>query len=245
LSYDPSKINFKRSSKTLKNIEIRLATAEQCSPYKESPILGIDLGENQPMCLTRIGPKMGEKKTKENEGRRETVHVRRSFMYRPSTRFRQLYQERLREKGLDVIMSCIPQRKIGGMEEYLAYMTAVGEDGISNESKLWQFYYRDSWWRRKNWDQRKAQKATVDYAIKTALAMIGLSEDRKYQGPHPPVIGIGLGSFNTKTGLSSKHTVCEKMLIKKVCIQGVTYFLLSFFHIENQGMDNVNPDLLF
>ncbi|KAF9927009.1 hypothetical protein FBU30_003577 [Linnemannia zychae] len=47
----------------------------------------------------------------------------------------------------------------------------------------------------------------MDYNVKVVLVMIQLSENLKYQGLNPSVIDICLESFNTKTGLSSKHII--------------------------------------
>ncbi|KAF9122553.1 hypothetical protein BGW39_009661, partial [Mortierella sp. 14UC] len=74
-----------------------------------------------------------------------------------------------------------------------------------------------SWYLQKKWDSVKAQKSVVDLGIKSVLRLAGGSEGRKIgtaKGP-PPILAIGLGAFNTRTGLSSKHSRLEKAFIQK------------------------------
>ncbi|KAF9121412.1 hypothetical protein BGW39_010560 [Mortierella sp. 14UC] len=62
----------------------------------------------------------------------------------------------------------------------------------------------------------KAQDSVNDLAIKTMFNLAGLSEGRKHDTQSPaPIFAIGLGSFNTRTELSSKHTKIEKQFIQK------------------------------
>lgn len=54
--------------------------------------------------------------------------------------------------------------------------------------------------------------------IKAVLGLVGGSEGRKHKesdGP-APIFAIGLGCFDTQTGLPSKHTKLEKLFIRKV-----------------------------
>jgi hypothetical protein len=69
-----------------------------------------------------------------------------------------------------------------------------------------------------SWEAARAQTASYDYAIKAVFGLVGGSEGRKHRsedGP-APVFAIGLGSFDTQTGLSSKHPKLEKLFIRKV-----------------------------
>ncbi|KAF9273077.1 hypothetical protein BGZ68_001810, partial [Mortierella alpina] len=93
-SYDPTKINFARGSKALTNVEVKFASPEDCPDHKGTRIVGVDLGDRISFCATRIGPREGER-TDENEGQRETVYIRRNYLYKPATAFRQQYQERM------------------------------------------------------------------------------------------------------------------------------------------------------
>ncbi|KAG0289603.1 hypothetical protein BGZ97_006426, partial [Linnemannia gamsii] len=68
-----------------------------------------------------------------------------------------------------------------------------------------------------------AQDATYDLAIKAILAFGGVSEGKKFEGDGPaPIFAIGLGSFDTQTGLSSKHPQLEKRFIIKARAQSCT-----------------------
>ncbi|KAG9319243.1 hypothetical protein KVV02_001178 [Mortierella alpina] len=127
-TYDPTKINFARGSKTLTNVEVKFAKPENCPDCKRARVVGVDLGEQISFCATRIGPKKGELTT-ENEGQREIVYIRRSYLYKPTTAFRQEYQNRLQESGLDLVLSRMPSLNLGGVAQYIQY-TAQHRDAI-------------------------------------------------------------------------------------------------------------------
>ncbi|KAK3844345.1 MAG: hypothetical protein J3R72DRAFT_522052 [Linnemannia gamsii] len=68
------------------------------------------------------------------------------------------------------------------------------------------------------------QSACCDCAIGAVLGLVGGSEDRKHkenEGP-APVFGLGPGSFDTQTGLPSKHPALEKLFIRKAVALGYT-----------------------
>ncbi|KAK3840737.1 MAG: hypothetical protein J3R72DRAFT_422603 [Linnemannia gamsii] len=210
-AYNPESINFSRSSKNLVNVELKFADPEECPDYEVAQVAGIDLGERITMCATRIGPKDGTR-TVDNEGERETVNVRRNFLYKPTTMFRMERQRKLQETGLDVVQSRIPELKLGGVRAYLDYVELHRQD-------LYQFYH-GPWYMKRAWDAAKAQDAAYDYAIKAVMGLVGASEGRKHIGDGPPpIFAIGLGSFDTRTGLSTKHSKLEKLFIKKTSLQ--------------------------
>ncbi|KAF9949975.1 hypothetical protein BGZ72_008275 [Mortierella alpina] len=214
-AYDPSKINFARGSKTLTNVEVKFAEPENCPDHKHTRIVGVDLGERITFCATRIGPRTGER-TAENEGQRETVSIRRNYLYKPATAFRQQYQDRLQESGLDLVLSRMPSFELGGVVKYIEY-TAKHREAILE-------FYHGRWYMKHSWEASKAQRACYDYGIKAVLGLVGGSEGRKHRerdGP-APVFAVGLGSFDTQTGLPSKHSKMEKLFICKAVSLGYT-----------------------
>jgi len=209
VTYDPSKINFSRGSKTLTNVEVKYARHEDCPDHRHTRIVGVDLGERISFCATRIGPKEGER-TADNEGERETVYIRREYLYRPSIQFGRACQGRLQESGLDLVLSRVPSLELGGVARYIQY-TSQHRDALRE-------FFQGSWYMRHSWEAGKAQRACYDYGIKAVLGLIGGSEGRKHKendGP-APVFAVGLGSFDSQTGLSSKHPKMEKLFIRKV-----------------------------
>lgn len=116
----------------------------------------------------------------------------------------------MEQSGLDLILSRMPSLDLGGVAEYIRY-TAQYRDAIHE-------FFQGSWYMKHSWEASKAQTACYDYAIKAVLGLVGGSEGRKHQesdGP-APIFAIGLGSFDTQTGLPSKHTKLEKIFIRKV-----------------------------
>jgi hypothetical protein len=201
-----TRINFKRSSIMLPNLEKVYDSREKCPNPRDVVVVGIDPGERVTMCCTRVSFTSGE---------RESVSIRRSFLYRPYTRFKQLYERRLMQAGLTRVVSAIPPLKLGGVVTYLQYLDATGASPTVR-SRLMAFY-QSTWYLKKAWDLSKAQTACFDYGIKAILRLVGGSEGRSYQGAGPPpIFAIGLGDFNTKTGLPSKHSKMEKIFIRKV-----------------------------
>ncbi|KAF9574392.1 hypothetical protein EC968_006552 [Mortierella alpina] len=206
-----STINWKRGSKILKNIETVFVMPEDCPNAAESIIIGIDPGEIKTACATRIGPV--------SDSTRVSVDVNRSFLYRPYTKFRQLLQERKAADGIDVLESRMPSLTIQGVRGYLEYL----RDNNTRE-QLFNFYH--SWWYlRKHWDMRKAQEASYDYAIKSIMALGGVSDSVKRDESQPNVVfAVGLGSFNSQTGLPSKHGVLIRKLVTRARSLGYGVF---------------------
>ncbi|KAF9945248.1 hypothetical protein BGZ72_001530 [Mortierella alpina] len=70
---------------------------------------------------------------------------------------------------------------------------------------------------RKQWDMRKAQEASYDYAIKPIMGLGGASDCTKRDESRPNVnFAVGLGSFNSQTGLQSKHEALIRKLVIRV-----------------------------
>ena len=193
------------------NVEVKYARKEDCPDHRHTRVVGVDLGERVSFCATRIGPKQGER-TADNEGVRETVYIRREYLYKPSTQFRRACQDRLQESGLDLVLSRVPSLQLGGVARYVQY-TAEHRGTIRD-------FFQGAWYMKHAWEAGKAQRACYDYAIKAVLGLVGGSEGRKHkdtEGP-APVFAVGLGSFDSQTGLSSKHPKMEKLFIRKVRI---------------------------
>ncbi|KAF9271428.1 hypothetical protein BGZ68_003654 [Mortierella alpina] len=226
----PDGINWSRSSKLLRNVEV-VYTAPGNSPNPNvTTVIGIDPGEVNTMTATRIGPRPSvtastaagpsastATATASWQGidspRRASVVVRRSFLYKPYTMFRGLLQERKAAQRIDIIESKIPSMTMEGMQTYLNYF----KNGV--RQKLFDFYL-SPWYLRKSWDMRKAQLAAYDYAIKAIMRLAGhpsVNEgQRKAANGANVVFAIGLGSFNTQTGLPSKHSELERRFIIRV-----------------------------
>jgi len=67
-------------------------------------------------------------------------------------------------------------------------------------------FYLCRWNLRKQWEMRKAQEASYDYAIKSIMGVGGASDcTRRDEGKPNVIFAVGLGSFNSQTGLPSKH----------------------------------------
>ncbi|KAI1297770.1 hypothetical protein EDD11_006976 [Mortierella claussenii] len=91
---------------------------------------------------------------------------------------------------------------------YLEYMQVHRE-------ALETFYY-GGWYVKHMGESRKAQRAAMDLAIKGLMRMAGVSNVTKVgQGQQEVVFAFGLGSFNSRTGLPSKHGIFLQHWVKK------------------------------
>jgi hypothetical protein len=210
-----SNINWKRSSKMLENVEVAFATRQQCPPHNTTVVIGIDPGEVKTATATRIDP------SRPNE--RHSVTITRKFLYRPYAQFRRLLETRKKMAGIDVIEANMPPRTIEGIGQYLTYMQ-------TNRQQLHAFY-DSTWYLRKVWDARKAQQAAIDLGIKAFIRMAGGDESHQKQAGVSVVFSVGLGSFNTRTGLPSKHGAFLKAFIIKVSCMLMLRVIFSLYSI--------------
>ncbi|KAF9950747.1 hypothetical protein BGZ72_007645, partial [Mortierella alpina] len=196
-------INWQRGSKLLRNIETVFVKPEDCLDARDSVVIGIDPGEIKTATATRIGPADGPT--------RASVHIRRSFLYRPYVKFRHLLQDRKAASGIDVLESKMPSMNLQGIRRYLDY--------LRNENRretLFNFYL-SRWYLKKDWDMRKAQEASYDYAIKAIMGLAGASEGSAKDDTKPSIVfAVGLGSFDSRTGLPSKHSALIRRLVIRV-----------------------------
>ncbi|KAI1314465.1 hypothetical protein EDD11_002128 [Mortierella claussenii] len=142
--------------------------------------------------------------------------IRRSFLYGPYVKYRHLLEKRKAEAGIDLIESSIPPMTLSGIDTYIDYLHKDGE-----WNRLRDFYHH-KWYLRKSWDVKKAQVSAYDYGIDSIFQLAGGSNgnSRNHEMTRRVVFAIGLGSFNTRTGLPSKHSEFEKRFIIRARHQG-------------------------
>jgi hypothetical protein len=93
--------------------------------------------------------------------------------------------------------------------------SSTGGASNTNLEKLLDFYF-DKWFLRNKWDCKKAQAACMDYVINAILKLAGGSIGAKRKADNHSVICVGLGSFKTNSGQTSKHGELIKKLVIKV-----------------------------
>ncbi|CAO3572394.1 unnamed protein product [Mortierella alpina] len=99
--------------------------------------------------------------------------------------------------------------------------TSTTTDAGTNLESLVSFY-QETWYLKKKWASQQAQLSCLDIAIKGILRMADKNESDKYNpSGRPVVLCVGLGNFNSQSGLPSKHSVLEARLVKK--LKGLGY----------------------
>ncbi|KAI7831558.1 hypothetical protein BC939DRAFT_437411, partial [Gamsiella multidivaricata] len=202
-------INWKRSSKILENVEVRFNSPSTCPP-DDTVVIGIDPDEVYTMTATRIDPALPTK--------RESLRIRRAFLYRPYMLFKRLLEKQKAAARIDVLEARLPSFTVERIEEYLAYLEAPGTDGTAAPTTrvcLFNFY-NSQWMLRKRWDLQKAQQATYDYAV-AALLDLAVSKDfvgqpLSSQDGVKVVFAIGLGSFDSpRRNLSARQRLWDTL----------------------------------
>ena len=221
-------VNWRQKSKLLDNLEVALEKPEDRARLKDAIILGADPGEINPLVIAKLDPR------RPNE--RHIVRITRRMHYMPYARFRQALEAQKAEAGIDKAESAIPTFSRATLTQYFEYMlqptssistpttsatstaSATSTSTDNSQSVLSKFtsFYRSHWILKKSWDLKKAQRSLIDLSIKAILGLAGGSEGRKREvGERPVVICIGLASFNSQTGLPSKHSRLERQLVQK------------------------------
>jgi len=238
--FDNQHINWERGSKMLENVELKFSARDKCTPIDTTLVIGLDPGEVNTITATKIDPK---------DNSRHSIKITRKFLYRPYAIYRRLLQARKKDAGIDSIESRIPPMTLNGIDEYLAFMSSPvdgsGDGSMTNRSNLYQFY-DNAWFLRKTWDVRKAQQCTIDLGVKALLGMAGANEtmEKAADDGSPVVFAVGLGAFNTRTGLPSKHTSFLKRFIIKVCMHHTYIHIYPNFLLSCRKADEMSLILL-
>jgi hypothetical protein len=208
--YRGSIINWRQGSKTLDNVEMRFSEASVSASPDDTMIIGIDPGETNAITAALIDPR--------KPNTRHVVKVKRSFLYGPNIQFRNALQSKKDKAGVSDIERDIPSFSRATLPEYFRYLTASSGEFPTVLERILAFY-SENWYSKKKWDSQKAATACMDFAIKSILNMAGATEgERKDEYGRPVVFCVGLGTFNTQSGLTSKHSAVLKRFITRVCL---------------------------
>jgi hypothetical protein len=204
-------INWRQGSKLLTNVEEQFHDASSCPSPDDTIIIGIDPGEKNAMTAALIDPR--------NPNRRHVVKIQRSFLYGPHIQFRNALKKQKDAIGITQLETNIPSFSRTTLTEYFEYMTAPSGEYPTRLDRI-QDFYLGNWYRRKRWESQKAATACLDLAIKGILRMAGVNEGKKNDHQRAVIFCVGLGSFNSRMGLASKHTALLQRFVAKVCLVG-------------------------
>ncbi|KAF9972592.1 hypothetical protein BGZ75_001459, partial [Mortierella antarctica] len=201
----PRQINWKQRSKILNNVEDVYSRPEDCPPADDTIILGADPGEINALVVAKLDPRNGQQ--------RQVVKVTRKFLSAPYVKFRRLLEAKKEATGVQDLESHIPPFSRATLAQYFKYMTGLVPTSTGASTTTSSPFIR----KQLSWDSRRAQLSCLDLAIKGILRMAGQNESKKYdQTGRRIVLCIGLGTFNSQSGMPSKHSVLEARLVKKL-----------------------------
>ncbi|KAG0274828.1 hypothetical protein BGZ96_004069 [Linnemannia gamsii] len=145
--------------------------------------------------------------------------VKQKAIYQPTFRFRRwLEGEKMKpldmgegEETISEIETGLPPLKGEGASviNYSAELKRV-------EEKLLEFYGgRDNLYKRHKWDMERARQYEYQLLADRLLGVVGGSIGCRYDPANPVVIGVGLGKFSIKSGLSSLDSTFLSFFIQK------------------------------
>jgi hypothetical protein len=73
----------------------------------------------------------------------------------------------------------------------------------------------DHKYKKHRWDMERARQAEYQLLADRLLRVVGGSIGERYDPNNPVLIGVGLGQFSTKSGLSSLHSTFLDFFIQK------------------------------
>ncbi|KAI8349515.1 hypothetical protein B0O80DRAFT_501243 [Mortierella sp. GBAus27b] len=207
-TYKGLTINWKQGSSLLTNVEVQFDHPDKCPSPDDTIVIGIDPGVVNAVTAAVIDP--------HRPNSRQVVKIKKSFLYSPYVKFRSALETQKRELGITQLEHDIPAFSRENLKDYLTYMTKPSGIFPTVLARIMDFY-KGSWYLKKSWDCRKATAACLDLAIKGILRMAEINEgQKKNQKRRQVVFCIGLGSFDARKGLPSKHTGLLKRLITRV-----------------------------
>jgi hypothetical protein len=229
---DPAWTRWTAGTRLLPNVELRFSSPDKCPDPTEALVIGWDPGAKYAAVTSCLNP--------QDPHRRHTLTISRGFLWRPALLFRDLVDKKKKDTlgpdGLRTIKdleAAIPSYSLDNLPAYIRYMSAPHGTSPPILETLMDFY-RQTWYRRNRWDSKKAQVASMDYAVESILNMAsrtittqdssGVERVETIKASTwgidkrlPPIIVcIGLAQFNVKTGLPSKHAPLIKRFVQKV-----------------------------
>jgi hypothetical protein len=221
-----------KSATTAKGVELKLGRRTVPLGNAANPVfvgdpdvtVGIDPGECYPLVATRLD---------RGSSKRSYKRIKRGFLYRPVILHRKALNEHKKKYQIDVLEHNMPPLSLGSVKKRTDYLKMNARDAIKNAvvnadvSKVPDMsvrdvlfdFYRSGWLLSRTWDSSRAQRKSMNLAVDAILKLAGVNTHSKRQldsKPNPKVVfAIGLGEFNTRTGLASKHGIILKRFISK------------------------------
>ncbi|KAF9916185.1 hypothetical protein FBU30_001514, partial [Linnemannia zychae] len=179
----------------------------------------IDKAGNRPNSTPVLSPK-------------HTFHnlaVKSKAVYQPVLRFR---------RWLENEKAAVPEgetKSIAEIESGLSPLNGASlnvveyvKDLKSVDERLQEFYNgNDNKYRRHRWDMQRAQHAEFQLIAERLFNIVGGSSGRKRDPNNHVLIGIGLGKFQSVSGLSSLHSSFLDFFVKKARSLGFTIIEMS------------------
>lgn len=146
--------------------------------------------------------------------------VKQKAVYQPTFRFRRWLES---EKQ---IVSYGEHESIADIESHLPALKGQGASALNYlgelqkvEQRLLTFYRgSDHKFKKHQWDMRRARHFEYQLLADRVLSIVGGSIGRRYDPANPVLIGVGLGKFSIRSGLSSLDSSFLSFFVQKVTL---------------------------
>ncbi|KAG0200251.1 hypothetical protein BGX33_011132 [Mortierella sp. NVP41] len=162
--------------------------------------------------------------------------VKQKAVYQPQFRFRRWLESEKQAVLEDQTESVSAlETKLPPVRGEDASVFKYAEEIEKVEKRLLEFYNGDNHRYKKHaWDAKRAKQAEYQTIADRLLGIIGGSIGRPKQDSEPVLIGIGLGQFSTKSGLSSLHSTFLEWFIQLARSLGYLVVGLNEFYTSKK-----------
>ncbi|KAG0353622.1 hypothetical protein BGX24_007217, partial [Mortierella sp. AD032] len=145
--------------------------------------------------------------------------VKQKSVYQPTFRFRRWQEDAKKEQV------CVDGQQVSILDIESRLLPLKGQNSsVTNyvqelervEEYLQEFYAGSGYrFKRHKWDMKRAREYEYQLIADRLLGIVGGSVGRRYDPSNPVLIGVGLGNFSVRSGLSALNSTFLSYFIQK------------------------------
>ncbi|KAF8945173.1 hypothetical protein BGZ47_003134 [Haplosporangium gracile] len=200
-------------------VEDVLSQAKGKENMNESPIEVIAISSSALSKVPVPSPQSQGLSTVSSRTIFHNLAVKQKAVYQPTFRFRRWLEDAKQEQvsvdGQQVLISHIESR-LPPLKGQGSSVINYVEELERVERNLLEFYAGSgNRFKRNKWDMVRARQYEYQLLADRLFGILGGSIGRRYDSSNPALIGVGLGQFSVKSGLSSLHSTFLNYFIQK------------------------------